>query len=305
MKAFKKIMLSVVFCLGLVLIMFPVKTEAAGGKYYIKSVSDLKKVSKHLNGKFYLKKNLNLKNKEWIPIGTKDKPFTGEFYGNGYTIKNLKVSKTKQYAGLFGYTEGAKISNLCVTGKVKNVEMFGGGILGLANKNSNNKKTVLSYCVSKVEVSGMDQIGGVVGRISDSEAKYCISFGNVKATGRASGGITADLYPSGNIENCLVLGDVEGGNDLTGGISGGSTEGTISGCVVIGNIKSQGSRVGVIAGDNANYAGKRILNYFLKTEDINTAFDSVEGSRVEIDSEEDEQVERIMNKVKQKVKNIN
>ena len=74
---------------------------------------------------------------------------------------------------------------------------------------------------------------------------------------------------------------------------------------MIGNIKSQGSRVGVIAGDNANYAGKRILNYFLKTEDINTAFDSVEGSRVEIDSEEDEQVERIMNKVKQKVKNIN
>lgn len=297
MKIFKKFLLPMLICMSLVLSMFPVEAVAAEQKHYIRSVSDLKKISENLSGKFYLKKNLDLKNNEWTPIGTENNPFTGEFYGNGYTIKNLKVTKTDRYAGLFGYAAGAKISRICVTGKVENAKEYGGGILGFAGE-----KTVLSYCVSKVKVSGADQIGGVVGRISGGEAKYCINYKTVTATGRAGGGITADLYPSGTISNCLSIGDVKGGNDLTGGITGGSTAGTISGCVVIGNIKSGGGRIGVIAGDNASYAGARRANYFLKTETVNSGFESIVGSREAIDSEDDAQVTRIKKAVSKKVK---
>ncbi len=297
MKKIKKSLLSLLVCMILVSLMFPAEAGAAEKKYYIRSVSDLKKISKNLNGKFYLKKNLDLKNQEWTPIGTADNPFTGEFNGNGYTIKNLKVTKTDNYAGLFGHAVGAKIRRVCVTGKVENVKEYGGGILGLAGE-----KTVLSYCVSKVDVSGADQIGGVVGRISGGEAKYCINYKAVTATGRAGGGITADLYPSGTVSNCLSIGDVNGGNDLTGGITGGSTAGTISGCVVIGNVTSAGGRIGVIAGDNASYAGARRANYFLKTETVNSVFESIVDSREAIDSADDAQVTRIKDAVAKKIK---
>lgn len=287
-------MIALTLCLS-VLSVIPTKTEAAE-KYNIRTVADLKKMSKYPNAEFYLKKNLNLENKEWKPIGTEEKPFTGKFYGNGYTIKNLKITKTSKYAGLFGYTSGAEISNLCVTGEVKNVECYGGGIIGLADKGS-----IISYCISKVKVSGMDQIGGVVGCISDSEAEYCINYKTVNATGRASGGITADLYPSGNIVNCLNMGDVKGGNDLTGGITGGSTAGNISGSIVLGNVSSGSGRIGVIAGDNASYAGSRKSNYFLQTDNINFGFESVEG-RTAITSSDDPMVKDILQAVGKKIK---
>lgn len=295
-KAKRIIRIIAVLSLGLtVFLMLPKITDAAE-KYNIKSVADLKKISKHPNAKFYLKKNLDLKNKEWIPIGTEENPFTGKFYGNGYTIKNLSVTKTNEYAGLFGYIDGAKICDLRVTGKVENVECYGGGIVGLANN-----KSVLSYCVSEVEVSGVDQIGGVVGRISDSKAKYCINYKAVHATGRGSGGITADLYPSGDIINCLNMGDVKGGNDLTGGISGGSTAGSIAGCIVLGNISSASGRTGVIAGDNADYSGDRKANFFLQTNEINSTYESSEDKKI-ITSSDDQAVKKILKAVSKKIK---
>lgn len=287
-------MIALTLCLS-VLSVIPTKTEAAE-KYDIRTVADLKKMSKYPNATFYLKKNLNLKSKEWTPIGSKENPFTGKFYGNGYTIRNLKVSKTPTYAGLFGYISGAEIKGLRVTGKVSKVDEYGGGIVGFAGNNS-----IVSYCISKVKVSGKDQIGGVIGRISDSEANYCINYKTVKATGRGSGGITADLYPSGTIISCLNFGNVKGGNDLTGGITGGSTAGNISGCIVLGNVSSVSGRIGVIAGDNADYAGDRKANLFLQTDEINTNFTADESRQV-ITDEDDPNVETLSEFIKKGMK---
>jgi hypothetical protein len=45
---------------------------------------------------------------EWTPVGTGSgaNAFQGKFYGNGHTIKGLKIDGSKQYTGLFGYTSG-------------------------------------------------------------------------------------------------------------------------------------------------------------------------------------------------------
>ena len=53
----------------------------------------------------------------WTPIGTQSNPFKGEFDGLAGK-KNRKIyglyinDTTKNYVGLFGYTNGVKISNL-------------------------------------------------------------------------------------------------------------------------------------------------------------------------------------------------
>ncbi|MBR5003097.1 MAG: hypothetical protein IKY13_06265, partial [Bacteroidaceae bacterium] len=63
--------------------------------------------------------DIDLNNEEWTPIGSayKDHGFMGNFDGNGYTIKNLKIAEIAldadnyAYAGLFGVTESVDKDN--------------------------------------------------------------------------------------------------------------------------------------------------------------------------------------------------
>lgn len=48
----------------------------------------------------------------WNPIGTEDTPFTGEFDGNGYIIKDLRIASNNHVVGFFGYAENAKVENI-------------------------------------------------------------------------------------------------------------------------------------------------------------------------------------------------
>ena len=55
----------------------------------------------------------------WTPIGTIDHPFTGVFYGNGITIKNISIEDIaceKSHAGLFGTIQGASITDIRLDG---------------------------------------------------------------------------------------------------------------------------------------------------------------------------------------------
>lgn len=57
--------------------------------------------------------SIDLANKEWTPIGTADKPFTGYFDGNGCDIKGLTMTDPDaSIVGLFGYAENAVIHNV-------------------------------------------------------------------------------------------------------------------------------------------------------------------------------------------------
>ena len=48
--------------------------------------------------------NVDLKNEEWIPIGTEDHPFSGVFDGGNHTVRNLKITEysASNGIGLFG-----------------------------------------------------------------------------------------------------------------------------------------------------------------------------------------------------------
>ena len=75
----------------------------------------------YINGKFILKKDLNLKGASWKPIGTTDlNGFRGIFDGDGHRIKNFVVKDKKlEYGGFFGHIDGGTVINLVIDGIIK------------------------------------------------------------------------------------------------------------------------------------------------------------------------------------------
>lgn len=262
-------------------------TVVSGAIY---TVDDLKAVSFDRSGTYVLMNDIDLQNTEWVPIGTPSFPFTGKLNGNGHSIYGLKVSGSSDYRGLFGKIENAEITRLSVHGTVSGHE-YVGGIAGLADNSS------LSYCINYASVTGTDQVGGVIGRCYKTKMDYCMNSGNVSASGRACGGITADIYPSGSVTNSLNLTTVSGGNDLTGGITGGSTSGTVSYCINAAQVNYSGGRAGAIAGDNNSYSGSRTGNYFLKTKSINAGFSVIGSGGGTFSSANDNMVIDLKNKI--------
>ena len=112
------------------------KTEGLsveGETYTIGTAEQLAYVSYTINNglldssniKFKLIANIDMANRYFTPIGNVNYPFKGEFNGNGFSIKNLTIDSgsaiLKQVEGgedpmtigsLFGYADGAKITNL-------------------------------------------------------------------------------------------------------------------------------------------------------------------------------------------------
>ena len=45
----------------------------------------------------WLESDLDLSANEWLPIGTHDTPFMGNFNGNGHTVSNLKITSALEH----------------------------------------------------------------------------------------------------------------------------------------------------------------------------------------------------------------
>lgn len=65
------------------------------------------------------------------PIGTNTAAFSGFFDGNNKTLSGIAINKAGSYVGLFGYTNGATIQNLTISGSVKGSK-YVGGVVGYA-----------------------------------------------------------------------------------------------------------------------------------------------------------------------------
>lgn len=133
-------------------------TRPDGTYHLIASVDDLAMVSYQiLNGNttwasynYELTANLDLSGSLWTPIGTRGNAFKGTFYGGNRTITNISVATISTtsdgYAGLFGYTSGAKISNTIINGfKYSDASSttYAGALIGYAGAN-----TIVSNCYS-------------------------------------------------------------------------------------------------------------------------------------------------------------
>ena len=249
--------------------------------YEIRNVNDLKLLAEKVNGGvtykdkyFKLTADIDLKNEpNWTPIGTmlveEGRPFQGTFDGDEHQITNLKISNGGQYAGLFGYTEGAVIKSCNVTGEVNGYNHTG-GIVGYANNN-----TYILNCSFQGNVEGNgEERGGIVGHTSigcdvsgcfvtgtvtgDREVggiagsgvgtiKNCYALADVTATGVNAGGIAGHAYHV-TIENCYYSGNVSARNDA-GGIAGFVSGSIIKNCVSLAKSVTDGDCVNRIVGD--------------------------------------------------------
>lgn len=159
-----------------------------GTQYYvICSVPNLVATKDHLNESIILGKDLDLTdyyidaNSDTIPdnqflIGSSATPFTGEFYGSNFSINGYKyIAPTEDDVGLFSVIgEGATIRSLFMS----NSEVRGSsnvGILVGRVVNNGSNETLIEKSSSYLNiVSGLNNVGGVVGHIETSTAKVKI-----------------------------------------------------------------------------------------------------------------------------------
>ncbi|MCQ2500161.1 MAG: hypothetical protein MJ117_02310 [Lachnospiraceae bacterium] len=114
------------------------------------------------------------------PIGTTyAKSFKGSFDGQGHSIRNLLVQTDANYAGLFGYVDGAQISNLTVDGSISG-KQYVAGIAGYTNG-----ATTITNCMNLAAVTASGaNAGGIAGRANGNSNGYttitgCINKGNI------------------------------------------------------------------------------------------------------------------------------
>ena len=232
-------------------------------------------VSNHsLHYKLMIDVNLNgSQSFQWTPIGywiseTNYYSFGGHFDGNNHTVSGLYINSSANRVGFFGYTDGATIKNLSVSGDtVATTGRSAGGIVGYANE------TILISCLSASNVSSNTSYyyssGGIVGQNSGiTTITNCYNTGNISSSVSSSysysysGGIVG-LNAGGTaiITNCYNTGNISSSaysysssSSYSGGIvgkNGGTT--TITNCYNTGNVSSSSSYFysGGIVGDGS------------------------------------------------------
>ena len=201
---------------------------------------------------------------EWVPIGTADSPFYGDFDGNGFTISGLYVDSENVGIGLFGYvvypeTETAPedVSPEYTVG----TKTY--GIRNVALINSN--------------INGRQNVGGIVGYAYNAGLIDCSYSGTVNGTENSIGGIVgyangstvvSQAHTSGSVTGHQRVGGIVGycgGNSVVtkcygdmavtgywnvGGIVGTLSSASMLGCFFLGSVSAD-DRAGGLAGYSA------------------------------------------------------
>lgn len=197
--------------------------------YIINTLQDLKAINYHLDAHYKLNNDITISG-DWIPIGTKDNPFTGSLNGNDHTIYGLNITMDYDYSGLFGYIEG----NTSNTTAIKNLYLDSpyiassgdsGALAGVINgPQSDSTITIDSvYIINGNNYSTSNSSGALVGRINGFDAPY-----------------GKHTY---NINNIFSSSDVSGikGSGLIGTIMGSNSNDNYKPIVNITNVENIGN----------------------------------------------------------------
>ena len=180
---------------------------------------------------------------DFAGIGTTGKYYAGTFDGDGHTV-NLSTSVSSGGCALFAAVSGAQISNVTVDGSVTSGSATSNGIAGLVGYVYFDG-AVITNCVNKADITGLDYVGGIVGKVMTSKKSVTIT-------------------------NCRNEGTITGTKTYVGGIAGnlssyigGSGVMTVSDCVNTGTVSSAAGNVGGIVGHMASSGAEnhiRIVN---------------------------------------------
>lgn len=130
--------------------------------------------------------DIDLENKEWTPIGKSlEKSFQGTFEGGGHTISYLKVTRTNENVGLFGYVADAEIRNLTVTEADITGSQNVGGIAGNAGAGTSFINCTCSE-TTKLRTDDAQRIGGIAGVWNNTDTASPVTLQNCIFTGTLS-----------------------------------------------------------------------------------------------------------------------
>lgn len=235
----------------------------AADPYQITTGGQLLLIKDYYDKNFVLAANIDLDNKNWLPIPD----FTGTLDGAGYTIRNLQVSRTDNGQGLFAKISGnAVVKNLNIKGvyiKAGSNDNIG-ALAGVINGKSILIENINVILTENSLILGNDAVGGIVGEtwsgygklvsltnchVESVSTDYTIK-GNSAVGGILGYASNSDLATL-KIEKSTAKVSVYGG-DYTGGILGnmsrnGAISFQISSCGFDGKV-SGGNCVGGIAG---------------------------------------------------------
>ena len=223
----------------------------------------------------------------WTPLGSSASPFTGSLDGNGSTIFGLEINTASNGAGLFGFTDGASITNLTIDSATISGASEVGTVAGFANNTTFDNIAVIGGTVdgsggrlgglvgqmqygslisnsyAEADIKGSGHAGGLVGYMSDADSMEKGSriinshaAGSVTAVG-VTGGLVGEMSYNGSIINSFATGNVNGG-DQTGGLVGTMTNSEISYSYTTGDVNGYrwvGGLVGLMS-------QSKILNSF-------------------------------------------
>ncbi len=189
--------------------------------------------------------------------------FVGTFDGNGWTISDLRISRSGQdCVGLFGnLAADSEIRNLRLHAETVIGKGFVGGLVGRGTS-----ARIFSSLVVADEVRGRTNVGGLIG--DGGEARIYSSsvvVGEVSGTGNI-GGLAGNGQGTQIYSSSVVVGEVSGGtgNDVGGLVGTGFFTRVHSSSVVVGEVSGSTS-VGGLAGIFS--AGKLAYSYVVSGSD--------------------------------------
>ena len=179
----------------------------------------------------------------FIPIGNSTTQFTGNYDGGGYKIDNLFINNNSANIGLFGYVNGATISNLGVTNADISSTGSSTGVLAGYTKGS-----TITNCYTTGTLNGgsSSNNGGFAGYVETCNIETSFSSCNVTA-GSRSGGFAGRIITSSTINNCYSTGSVASG-DYTGGFVGIAYTSSVTNCYSTVALPGSGTNRGGFVG---------------------------------------------------------
>ena len=154
---------------------------SANNPYQISNVSELQNMSANVTAHYILNDDIDATaTSGWdggagfLPVGNATSKFNGSLDGNDHTITGLYIERRGiTHVGLFGYNDGARVSNLTLSSATIKGSDVVGAIAGESIGGSIENCTVTGY------VHGMTYIGGIVGVLSgdimDCMARHSVS----------------------------------------------------------------------------------------------------------------------------------
>lgn len=192
-------------------------TGTAGDPYQIETPAHMNEIGLNTadwNKYFRLENDIDMSGytgTQYHLIGNVGTQFTGNFNGNNHVIRNLSytTSTATYYIGLFGYTNGAAISNLGLENvNVSSAGRYIGGLVGYQFLG-----TVSNCYVTGGQVSGANSsryVGGLAGYQSGTVVSNCRADVHVHSgtNSQYMGGFASQ---AGNLTNCYSAGAVTAG----------------------------------------------------------------------------------------------